>query len=154
MRDITSNIKSFFTKTYNKDDTTPYAWYNTQYKKLNEEQINKLKEYCFNKKFIRCLFIVNNIEETRPQRTWGSMPEWFRPNSMFHSFHNSPVDNSFVFVIYYTDWTDYTTNEILNSIESFPNKCKIYFYYKDKLNVNNLSDKFNFNLIIEGNKYE
>ena len=86
MRDITSNIKTFFTRTHNKDNTTPYAWYNTQYKKLNEEQINKLKEYCFNKKFIRCLFVVNNIEETRPQRTWGSMPEWFRPNSMFHSF--------------------------------------------------------------------
>ena len=37
MRDITSNIKTFFTKTYNEDGTTPYAWYNTQYKKLNEE---------------------------------------------------------------------------------------------------------------------
>lgn len=152
MRDITSNIKTFFTKTYNEENTTPYAWYNTQYKKLNEDQINKLKKYCFNKKFIRCLFIVNNIEETRPQRTWGSMPEWFRPNSMFHSFHNSPVDNSFVFAIYYTaeTWTYYTAEKILNSIESFPDKCEVYFYYKDKLNVNNLSDKFNFNLIIEG----
>ena len=77
------------------------------------------------------------------------MPEWFRPNSMFHSFHNSPVDNSFVFVIYYTDWTDYTTNEILDSIESFPNKCEIYFYYKDKLNIGNISNKFDFKLTLE-----
>lgn len=150
MRDITSNIKSFFTKTYNKDDTTPYAWYNTQYKKLNEEQINKLKEYCFNKKFIRCLFIVNNIEETRPQRTWGSMPEWFRPNSMFHSFHNSPVDNSFIFIIYNNELgNSITYDEVEEALKSFPDKCNITMYVKNYIKtIHNVNTGFNINLEI------
>ena len=42
MRDITSNIKTFFTKTYNKDDSVPYAWYNTEYCVLTLEQKQKL----------------------------------------------------------------------------------------------------------------
>ena len=149
MWDITSSIKSYFTKGSNTEDVV-YGWYNTKYKKLTPEQKQILYNYFNQKDFIKWMIIVDNVEVARPQRTMGDMPEWFRPDSMFHSFHNSPVDNSFVFAIYYTDWTDYTTNEILNSIESFPDKCEVYFYYKDKLNVNNLSDKFNFNLIIEG----
>lgn len=37
MRDITSNIKTFFTRCYNEDDSIPYAWYNTQYCLLTKE---------------------------------------------------------------------------------------------------------------------
>ena len=32
-----SNIKRFFTKVYNKEDTTPFAWYNTEYYNLSKD---------------------------------------------------------------------------------------------------------------------
>lgn len=44
MYSVVSKIKQFFTKTYNKDDTVPFAWYNTEFKMLKDEEI--VKTYC------------------------------------------------------------------------------------------------------------
>ena len=150
MRDITSNIKTFFTRTYNKDNTTPYAWYNTQYKKLNEEQKQILYNYFNQKDFIKWMIIVDNVEVARPQRTMGDMPEWFRPNSMFHSFHNELVDNSFIFIIYNNELgNSITYDEVEEALKSFPDKCNITMYVKNYIKtIHNVNTGFNINLEI------
>lgn len=127
-----SNIKRFFTKVYNKEDTTPFAWYNTEYYNLSKEEINDMNCYYMNKNFIRCMVIVDNIEVTRPQRTWGTMPEWFRPNSMINTFDGYNHINCFIFVIYTSEWgQSITLEEIQKSLESFPKTSKILYYIKE-----------------------
>lgn len=142
MRDITSNIKAFFTKTYNKDDSVPYAWYNTEYCILTEEQKQKLFSYLVKNDFIKYMFIVDNIEVARPQRTWGNTPEWFRPASMWHDFHNTPVNNSFIFLVYNNEWgNDIKVTKLKKAIiDSFPNKCDIIIYFKNTLQVRDMEE--------------
>ena len=136
MQDITSNIKRFFTKSYNEDNSIPYAWYNIQYFILSKEQKQKLCDYVIKNKFVRYLFIVNNIEETRPQRTWGSTPEWFRPNSMWKYFNDVNSCNSFIFVVYNTSWgNDIKVEQIKKAIKSFPIKCDITIYFKNSKQI-------------------
>lgn len=141
MRDITSNIKSFFTKTYNKDNSVPYAWYNTQYCILNKEQKQKLYNYLIENDYIKYMFIADNVEVTRPQRTWGNTPEWFRPASMWHDFHNAPVSNSFIFIIYNNEWgDDIKVSKLKKAIRSFPNKCNVIMYFKNSKQKRNKED--------------
>ena len=52
----------------------PFAWINTEYKKLSEQGRKDLQQYVESKGFIRMLIVVDNIEVTRPQRTCGDMP--------------------------------------------------------------------------------
>ena len=104
MRDITSNIKTFFTKTYNKDDSVPYAWYNTEYCVLTLEQKQKLYNYLIKNDFIKYMFIVDNIEVARPQRTWGDTPEWFRPASMWHTLRINIIYPLFFFEKSFTNF--------------------------------------------------
>ena len=61
MRDITSNIKTFFTRCYNEDDSIPYAWYNTQYCLLTKEQKQKLFSYLVKNDFIKYMFIMRML---------------------------------------------------------------------------------------------
>ena len=123
MNKETTNMRRYFTKIYNQDNTTPFAWYNTQYKKLSEEGIYELKKYFISNNFIKEIIVVHNIEVARPQRTWGSFPEWFRPASIYHSFDGQPHDNSFVLAIY--NELDYEEAEIQESIKSFSNTAEI-----------------------------
>lgn len=142
MRDITSNIKTFFTRCYNEDDSIPYAWYNTQYCLLTKEQKQKLFSYLVKNDFIKYMFIVDNIEVVRPQRTWGNTPEWFRPASMWHTFHNIPVNNSFIFLMYNNEWgNDIKVAKLKKAIiDSFPNKCDIIIYFKNTLQVRDMEE--------------
>lgn len=126
MYSIVSKIKQFFTKTYNKDDTVPFAWYNTEFKMLKDEEIEQLMEYANKKEFIKEIIIVSGIEVARPQRTWGDMPEWFRPASCFHNFDGNYHDNSFIFIIYNSDWgRKIRQEEILEALNSFPKHATI-----------------------------
>lgn len=124
MNKETTNMRRFFTKTYNQsNDKPPFAWYNTQIKRLSEGGIHELKKYFIVKDFIKEIIIVHNIETARPQRTWGSFPEWFRPDSMYHRFDGQPHDNSFVLVIYKN--TNYEEADIQESLKSFPSIAEI-----------------------------
>lgn len=149
MWDITSSIKSYFTKGHNTEYVV-YGWYNTKYKKLTPNQRQILYNYFNQKEFIKWLVIVDNIEVARPQRTAGDMPEWFRPDSMFHSFHNEPVDNSFIFIIYNNELgNSITYDEVEEALKSFPNKCNIAVYVKNCIKtIHNVDTGFNINLEI------
>lgn len=128
MKKETTEIKRFLTRIWNSDNTVPFAWINTRYKKLSEQGRKDLQEYIEDKGFIRMLIIVDNIEITRPQRTWGDMPEWFRPASECHSFNNYDIDNTFIFAIYKSDYgNDIKDEEIDYALNSFPEKSTIYF---------------------------
>lgn len=121
----TTNIRKYFTKIFNKDNSVPYAWFNTQYKELTEKGINELKEYV-NKDFVREIIVVSGIEVARPQRTMGDMPEWFRPVTIIHYFSDIYHSNSFVFIIYNSEWgKNIEEEEIKESIKSFPKQAKI-----------------------------
>lgn len=122
MNKETTKMRRYFTKIYNQDNTTPFAWYNTQYKKLSEEGIYELKEYFYFNQFIKEIIIIHNIEVARPQRTWGSFPEWFRPASIYNIFDGQPHDNSFVLVIY--NELDYKEADIQEALKSFPNTAE------------------------------
>lgn len=128
MKKETTEIKRFFTRVWNSDNTVPFAWINTEYKKLSEQGRKDLQEYIEDKGFIRMLIIVDNIEITRPQRTWGDMPEWFRPASAQHSFNDYDIDNTFIFAIYKSDYgNDIKDEEIDYALNSLPEKSTIYF---------------------------
>lgn len=121
----TTNIRKYFSQIYNKDNTVPFAWFNTQYKELTKKGINELQEYT-NKDFVRELIVVSGIEMTRPQRTCGDMPEWFRPASEVHSFNENYHSNSFIFIIYNSKWgKNIKEEEIKEAIKSFPKHAKI-----------------------------
>lgn len=124
----TLSIKRFLTRTFNKDNTIPYAWINTEYYTLREEGIKTLKEYFNKSDFIRYMIIVNNIEVTRPQRTMGDMPEWFRPAGVQHCFDGGKHYNCFVFAVY---GKDITKGEIEKAIKSFPDSSEVIFLNKE-----------------------
>ena len=55
------------------------------------------------------------------------MPEWFRPAGWCHSFDGYDHYNSFVFVIYNSEYgKDITEEEIDESLKSFPEKYTIH----------------------------
>jgi len=119
----TRKITNYFNRVYKNDNTISYAWYNTDTFKLSAKGIEELRNYIQKHPYIKDIFVVNNIEQTRPQRTWcGDMPEWFRPTSPCHYFQNTDVDNSFVFIIYNKNFTE---DEILNAFKCFPENVEI-----------------------------
>lgn len=127
-----SSIKRYITKVIKKYDDVPYAWINTEYKALSEEQIADLKLYFEKSEFLTNMIVVNNIEVARPQRTWGSMPSWFRPSGMYHSFDGGYHDNTFVFAIYNTECgREIKKEEIQEAIESFPETSKVIWWKKE-----------------------
>ena len=128
MKKETTEIKRFLTKTWNEDNDISYAWINTEYKKLSEQGRKDLQQYIESKGFIRMLIVVDNIEVTRPQRTCGDMPEWFRPASAQHSFNDYDIDNTFIFAIYKSNYgNDIKDGEIDYALNSLPEKSTIYF---------------------------
>lgn len=122
----TSKVRRYLTKVFNEDNTVPYAWYNTEYYKLSKNGIEELEKYIQDKEFIRYIVIATGIEVARPQRTWGDMPEWFRPASAFNHFDGNVHANSFVFAIYDSEWgRNITEYEIQEAVKSFPENTKI-----------------------------
>ena len=119
----TSKIRRWFSKSYNEDKEIPYAWFNTLYFKLTERGIQEFKDYIVKRPYIREIIIINNIETTRPQRTMGDMPEWFRPSSEYNHFDNYDHNNSFIFIIYSNEYKD---EEIEEALKSFPSKTEMH----------------------------
>ena len=128
----TKKITNYFNRVYKNDNTISYAWYNTDTFKLSAKGIKELEEYHKKRPYIRDIFVVNNIEQTRPQRTGGDMPEWFRPTSPVHSFHDVDVDNSFIFIVYNKDFTE---KEILEAFKCFPKKVDIIRINEEKYSI-------------------
>ncbi len=120
----TTNARRYFSKNYNQDNTIHYIWYNTEYYKLTEKGRQELKDYILKRPYIREIIVVNNIEVTRPQRTWGSMPEWFRPASWCNTFDGNNHNNCFIFILYDKD---YEEADILEAFKSFPETTDIYY---------------------------
>ena len=120
----TTNARKYFSRNYNQDNTIPYSWYNTQYYKLTEKGKQELKEYILKRPYIREIVVVDNIEVTRPQRTWGSMPEWFRPEGWCNSFDYNNHSNSFIFILYDKE---YLEEDIIEAFKSFPETTDIYY---------------------------
>lgn len=118
----TKKITNYFNRVYKNDNTISYAWYNTDNFKLSGKGIKELEEYHKKRPYIRDIFVVNNIEQTRPQRTGGDMPEGFRPTSPVHRFHDVDVDNSFIFIVYNKDFAE---KEMLEAFKCFPKKVNI-----------------------------
>lgn len=129
-------IKKWITKCFNEDNTIPFCWYNTEnYNFKNEdleEVTEEIKDYMNRKGFIREIIIVPGIELTRPQRTWGDMPEWFRPAGPCHSFDDMQHRNTFIFAIYNSEWgKEIKEEEIAEAVKSFSNYT-VYRFKKEK----------------------
>ncbi len=120
----TSNARRYFSRNYKSDDPVPYSWYNTEYYKLTDKGRQELKDYIVQRPYIREIIVVSNVEVTRPQRTWGDMPEWFRPASAFRYFDGNNHSNSFIFIIYDKD---YEEADILEAFKSFPDNAEINY---------------------------
>lgn len=120
----TTNIRKYFTRSYNRDKEISYSWYNTEYFSITKKGIEQLKDYIVKRSYIREIIVVNNVEVTRPQRTWGDMPEWFRPASAFHCFDSQNHENSFVMIIYDKC---YQEEEIQEAFKSFPKTAQVIF---------------------------
>ncbi len=95
-----------------------HCWFNT-YKTLTESGINEIKDYVNKNPYVHSILLVHNVESTRPQRTWGGLPEWIRPDSMFNSFDNHNHDNTFVLILF----EEYPDEEMQLLISSLPQKC-------------------------------
>lgn len=72
-----------------------FAWANVR-KELTDEEIGRVQEYFLRKKDYRLVIIIKGVNSLRPQRTWGSLPEWFRNDTDYHDIYHD--DNTFVFV--------------------------------------------------------
>lgn len=92
MKEI-SKIKSHFTKG-NKGGNV-FGWY-SHYGNMTPEELEELKGYCETKGFNG--YVELNTSVQRPQRTWGSLPDWFKQigGGEDHS-------HTFIFVIYDND---------------------------------------------------
>lgn len=125
-------VKSFITRCYNKENDIPYCWYNRN-KLVDERDIKSLQEYLNDKKEIEYLLIVSGIEETRPQRTFCSLPEFFRPCSMFRYYVESIQHNTFIFAISRSnsEWMEYKEKDILSLKNLFPKKATITLLKKE-----------------------
>lgn len=133
----TIKARKYLTKVFNKDNTVPFAWYNTESYKLSKNGIEELERYIKDKEFIRYIIIASGIEVARPQRTWGNMPEWFRPASICHNFNRVNHSNTFIFTIYESEWgRDITEDEIREAVKSFPKNAEICILKKERRNTN------------------
>ena len=72
-----------------------FAWANVR-KELTDEEVGRVQEYFLRKKDYRLVIIIKGVNSLRPQRTWGSLPEWFRNDTAYHDIYHD--DNTFVFV--------------------------------------------------------
>ena len=117
---------------YNKDNSIPYCWYNLN-KRVDEEDIKSLQNYLNKRKEMEYLLVVSGIEETRPQRTWCTLPEFFRPCSMFNYYVESIQNNTFIFAISKSnpEWMEYKEKDILELKNMFPEKATIYLLKKE-----------------------
>lgn len=86
---------SWFRRHYDEFKDDNYAYYNVK-KILTETDIDKIRNFCNKRSEIIFFIIISGVNELRPQRTYGGMPEWFRNNTSAHDLYKS--ENSFVFI--------------------------------------------------------
>lgn len=126
MRKSTTKVRKFITKCINKKEGW-FCWIN-DYSLITPDGFRELTDYVSSHSEIRDLIIVNNVEMTRPQRTWGSLPAWFRPASEYNSFNEHNHNSYFVFVTWNDGsgkWCDYNEDDLKELLESLPTKSQI-----------------------------
>lgn len=89
------SMLSWFRRHYDEFKDDNYAYYNVK-KILTETDIDKIRNFCSKRSEIIFFIIISGVNELRPQRTYGGMPEWFRNNTSAHDIYKS--ENSFVFI--------------------------------------------------------
>lgn len=131
MKDLVK-VKSFISKCYNQDDGIPYCWYNLN-RIIDSEDIKSLQNYLNNRKELEYLLIASGIEETRPQRTVCTLPEFFRPSSYICYYDEHKRNNTFIFAISKSnpEWMEYEEKDIINLKNEFPDKATITILKKD-----------------------
>lgn len=87
-------LKCWVTRTVHEDDTIPYCWANVD-KILTQEELDDLFAYCDRMGF-EFAIAISGINPLRPQRTWGSLPEWFRNNTDRYELYHD--ENTFCFI--------------------------------------------------------
>ena len=120
-------LKKFITRCINEEPNGNFCYYNINLKLdiNNEEIIKNLQDYV-NKKHIKYLFIVDNVEEARPQRT-GKEPSFYRPTSYMNIFSkNEFQNNTFIIAFWGKSWGDeWKLNEIMEGMKCFPKYSNI-----------------------------
>ena len=119
-------LKRFITENIHEEPDGNFCWYN-MWPKIDVEDntvIEDLQAYV-NKKNIKYMFVVSNIEETRPQRT-GEEPEFYRPSSEMRVFSKCEEhNNTFVIAFWGKCWgEDWNLDKILEGMEDFPAYAK------------------------------
>lgn len=89
------SMLAWFRRHYDEFKDDNYAYYNVK-KILTETDIDKIRNFCIKRSEIVFFIIISGVNELRPQRTYGGMPEWFRNNTSAHDIYKS--ENSFVFI--------------------------------------------------------
>lgn len=86
---------SYFYHHYKEISDNTYSWYNVN-KILTTEELQKLVTFFKNHNELKLLIVINGVSGLRPQRTWGSLPEWFRSNTEFRGVYH--YENAFIFI--------------------------------------------------------
>ncbi len=120
-------LKRFITECMHEEPDGNFCYYNL-WPKIDVHDgniINELQRYV-NKRGIKYLFLVDNIEEARPQRTGGE-PEFYRPTSEMRVFSKHPDhNNTFAIAFWGKSWgEDWKLNDILEGMKDFPDYAEI-----------------------------
>ena len=100
-----------------------YCWYNVFPRfDITDALLEDLQRY-IDKKHIQYLFIVDNVEEARPQRS-AEEPAFYRPNSEWHFFSKcSEHNNAFLIAFWGENWIEekpWDLDKILEGMKDFP----------------------------------
>ena len=97
MRKITKfeSLMSWFKRNYDAFKHDNHSWCNIS-TIITDEQIGRLKKFCEDRQEINLLIVIRGVNELRPQRTWGGLPEWFRNNTDSHAIYH--YNNTYVFI--------------------------------------------------------
>ena len=97
------SMLSWFRRHYDEFKDDNYAYYNVK-KILTETDIDKIRNFCIKRPEIIFFIIISDVNELRPQRAYGGMPEWFRNNTSAYDIYKS--ENSFVFIgCFWREWS-------------------------------------------------
>lgn len=120
-------LKQFITKNIHSEPDGNFCWYNLWPKVDVTDQavIDDLQKYV-DKRHIKYMFIVSNVEESRPQRT-GEEPEFYRPASCMRVFSRcSDHNNTFVIAFWGNCWGEpWNLERILEGMKDFPEYAEI-----------------------------
>ena len=121
----TRKVRYWFTKCLHKQNSW-YCWYNLD-NIITKKGLEELTKYVQERPQINDCIVVTNIEMTRPQRTWGCLPSWFRPDGQRNTFNEYGYNNSFVFLTWNNgeEICNYTNEELRDLLESLPTKSQI-----------------------------